>query len=373
VTLALLAERMPHLRSLEVSLDSTALLRPSDSSVILRLPFPLSLTELLVHWSDSDPSGSAPSDPVAAAEYFNALVLSLSSLAHLSKLTLRVPKWQPDWSLAPLQRLPCLRRLVLDHASYSRADVAEQMTDAQVAELRALTQLESVWINHMSLSLLSRLLAPPHQLRWQELRGLRQWTADAAALMQQLPLTNINVSRLAMPHMDFLLHMQQLTQLRLGPAANVPFQTARIFRTLASCTSLHSLTLLDDEFDTPFCFTSDDLTACLPKLPSLHTLLIHFAVGLTMLSFLAQGTLPATLTKLDLHVFRRRVPVAEMKHVLGLSALQSLFLTDVFDEPLGEGIVQQLTPSVAAAAGQQRVLAALTCFEHSWAPASTEP
>jgi hypothetical protein len=245
------------------------------------------------------------------------------------------------------------------------------MTDAQVAELRALTQLESVWINDMSLSLLSRLLVPPHQLRWQELRGLRQWTADAAALMQQLPLTNINASRLAMPHVNFLLHMPQLTQLRLGPAANVPFQTARIFRTLASCTSLRSLTLLDDEFDTPFRFTSEDLVACIPNLPSLHTLLIHFAVGLTTLSFLAQGTLPATLTKLDLHVFRRRLPVAEMKHVLVLHALQSFTLTDVFDELLGEEIVQQLTPSVAA--GHPRVLPALTCFEHSWAPASTEP
>jgi len=81
---------------------------------------------------------------------------------------------------------------------------------------------------------------------------------------------------------------------------------------------------------------SVQLAACLERLSQLQTLAVWFAEELTTLAFLTAGSLPQTLTTLELSDFRKRPPVSDLAYVLQLRALRSLSLDCVFDAPLSE-------------------------------------
>lgn len=78
-----------------------------------------------------------------------------------------------------------------------------------------------------------------------------------------------------------------------------------------------------------------------------------------------QGTLPYTLTELELRDFCIRVPVAEQQHLLRLRQLCSLTLHDVFDAPLSAAEQALLTPPT-----QSPLLPRLTKFSYHYQEAA---
>jgi len=107
--------------------------------------------------------------------------------------------------------------------------------------------------------------------------------------------------------------------------------------------------------------TSEQLAECLPQLPLLRSLTLSNQAQLESLEFLKTGPVTRTLTSLELKNFHMRLPVEELQHVNALSALETLTLENVFDEPLAES-TQQLyrRPS--------RLLPSLRWMQHSWRP-----
>jgi len=84
-------------------------------------------------------------------------------------------------------------------------------------------------------------------------------------------------------------------------------------------------------------------------------------MNLTTLSFLRQGSLPRTLTELQLSYFQPPVSLAELPHVLKLRALRVLHLHHVFDTPLGIGGELLFKPPI-----QPVYMPDLNEFKHSW-------
>jgi len=316
----LLSERMPHLREL---IASVPLQSPQPR---LQLPphpvtLELSFTAAADAWVDVSPL-LAP---------LNAAVEAVADLARLETLNLCVPAplWAAGCSLAPLTRTHQLRNLTLRQDGWD----APPMTDAQVSELRALSQLESVSVDLMDSPLLRRLLAQPHSLRWQRLSGFVTVDEDTAPLLVALPLTAL-YEPLAMSHCDFLAQMPQLTDLQLSAARTHPPDTARILQAVGNCAQLRGLALYDSEHTAGLYFTSAQLGACLSRLPVLETLELCDATALRTLDFLGQGNLPRTLTELRLSFFQRRLPLSELQHVLPLGELRLLLIIDAFNAPL---------------------------------------
>jgi hypothetical protein len=101
---------------------------------------------------------------------------------------------------------------------------------------------------------------------------------------------------------------------------------------------LHLLEIDEYPHGSALVFTSAELGACLARQLQLQSLCLYRARDLTSLSFLTEGSLPRTLTALNLQSFEQRLPVSEIKHVLQLRRLRSLDLSNVFDAPLGAAV-----------------------------------
>jgi len=140
-------------------------------------------------------------------------------------------------------------------------------------------------------------------------------------------------------------------------------EAERILHAVRDCVRLRCLTLSDNVNDGALRFTSAQLSACLPRLSLLSSLELESAAALTTLSFLTLGTLRHTLTALHLRDFLRRLPLAELQHVLYLRALRSLTLSNVFDEPLGVTGLMFFKPPA-----QPLLMPDLKDFEHIWEP-----
>jgi len=324
---SLLSERMPHLRELiaSVPLQSPQLrLQLPPHLVTLELSFTAAANE----WVDVSPL--AP---------LNAAVEAVADLARLETLNLCVPAplWAAGCSLAPLTRTHQLRNLTLRQDGWD----APPMTDTQVSELRALSQLESVTIKNMDSQLLRGILAPPHSLRWPKLSGFQDINEGTAQLLVVLPLTELRMS-LDMPHCDFLAQLPRLTD--LGVARGHHPDTERILQAVGGCVQLRSLAFKDSWDVNGLHFTGTQLGVCLARLERLEKLELWYPTAVTTLEFLGQGSLPRTLTALHLFFFSTQLPVSEVRHVLSLGALQTLQLIHVFDAPLGDAELRLFYP-----------------------------
>jgi len=336
-----LSQRMPHLRSLRVSVRLP---------IASPLAFPARLQQLYVEIS----CAAGASDERLTAG-FNETLAAIAELAHLEKFFLAMPRranFWPDCSLAALALLPSLRSL---HLVVS----AVRLSDKQVAELRALGHLDEVQISPMTKPLMCRLLATPHTLRWRYFDGFTCITEEMAPLLTSLPL-RILEGRLDTPNCDFLAQMPQLTKLLLHYYGRVTMDAERVLSALGQCVQLRVLSLQAPK--AAFLpFTSAQLGTCLARLSRLRSLRISSLGGLTTLACLTQGRLPRTLTSLILCGFDRRLPLAEWRHLLQLSALRSLSLWGVFDEQLSAEDQALLTPP-----SQSPLLPQLANFRCKW-------
>ncbi len=260
------------------------------------------------------------------SQYSNVAALqqvidAISQLRHLERLRLGFNKNNQHAlcggiSLASLARTPTLTSLELDQFLFS---------EQHLQQLRSLHQLRRL-CPRFSVLPVSDLLASPHQLQLTELDSARVMSEEDAAALTTLPSLQTSKLGCAISHADFLLHLPALTL--LGLAFTVASPTAvdipRVMDALAMRTQLTELTL---QGNSRFDFTSEQLAICLRPLSVLQRLSLHFGPSLVSLSFLATGTLAATLTGLDLVSSDRRVPLVELQKVHQLRALRSLKLT----------------------------------------------
>jgi len=335
---------LPHLQRLDVHVQL-----PLEESLV----FPVRLKTL-----DVEVGRAAGGSDERLAAGFKAAVAAISELAQLEQLTVHLPygaKFWIDCSLASLARMPSLRSL--------RLLKAFTLSDAQVAELRALGHLEEVWITSISAPLVCHLLEPPHTLRWQEFIGYDLITEQMAPLLSSLPLRELD-AELAASHVDFLAEMPQLTSLDLMLWGKSRLEPKRAMAALSHCVLLRELWLrILDAADLPF--TNAQLGACLAQMPHLEQFTLDDIGALTTLSCLTEGSLPRTLTSLNLSSGLCRVPLHEWRHLLQLGALRSLSVHNVFDSRLHADDVALLTPP-----SQSPLLPHLTTFQQSWMPAA---
>ncbi len=179
---------------------------------------------------------------------------------------------------------------------------------------------------------------------------------DAAALVTLPTLRKLTLVAVRLHHADFVQHLPALTSLTIGfiveegaNAVDIP----RVMAALQTCAQLIELKLWGfSGFD----YTSEQLASCLERMPRLQTLAVASCNALHSLSFLAAGTLAATLTTLEIGNCNKRIPIAELHKVHALRGLRTLSLSpNTFDEPLSAFIQQLYTPP-------SYVLPALTTF-----------
>jgi len=349
VTLHLVSQRLPQLRELDLTLRLTG----------APLAFPAKLVKLTLSLEREDDSAHS------FASLFNGAMTAVARLDQLEDLSLTVPdgQWTAGCSLAPLVRLLSLRALFFEFESIL------PLSDAQVGELRALGQLETIKLEPLDAPLLIRLLGPPHALRWQGLGRLPIITDTIASLLARLPLQTFDASYpgLRMPHCDWLAQMPQLTELTLRSSGLMPLDVDRILQAVSGCARLRILAFIDSMDSRGFHFTSAQLGICLPRLTKLQTFQLSFAAGLTTLAFLAEGSLPRTLTELRLRFFSQRLPVSELQHVFQLRTLRVLSLRNVFDTSLGEAGELPFKPPI-----QPLLMPHLENFEHKWTAPDAE-
>jgi len=235
--LKLLSQCLPHLRTLSITVRL-----PLPAGFALQFPARLRWLVLTLEFL-STKDGDEGAVQTAS---FNAALDAVTGLAQLELLTLHVSspmsKWVIPGSLAALARAPCLRSLNL---ALTRSGLP-RLSDERVAELRALTQLQTLSFNKVDTPLLRRLLAPPHSLQWQELGSLWLLTEDDAALLVTLPLRTLH-AKLSMPHADFLLQLPQLQSLTLCVDNRGPRDAERILQAVGGCAQLRELTLQDGD------------------------------------------------------------------------------------------------------------------------------
>ena len=244
--------------------------------------------------------------------------------------------------LSPLAALPLLRRLSIV------MEPGTELTDAQVAELRALPRLETLHVSATSTSLLRRLLARPHDLQWQQISLPQPLRQNDAALLPQLPsLTALSWTAHAQ-HLDSLDFLQRLPNLVSIHCFHCDGLVAQLTAALQHCTNVTELALdcCDD-------ITAAHLADLLPRLPRLQSLLL-FDLTVDSLSFLAQAPLTSQLSRLVLS-FCTKLPVAELRHVHSLLGLREMDIFGSFDEPMD--------PDCAALAALRPPSAALPLLE----------
>jgi len=345
--LSLLAERMPQLSSLDCRLgDAWAPLVFPPRLRVLRL-------DLRVF---------SRNDQAALIDDASAAIRAVATLPLLESLKLWLPREiLPGISFAPLAEASALRELI-----FRTDDRAALVDDTLLDALRAMPQLR-VLDCKLSPAEFDRLTHMPHQMQLQRCSVPVPFDGQCCGAVTRLPSLTELVVYLQCKHADFLSQLPNLTDLRVGHwgfGNAVPvLDCARVLRALSSLHRLTSLSLWGDELDDSggMQATSEQLAECLPQLPLLRSLTLSNQAQLESLEFLKTGPVTRTLTSLELKNFHMRLPVEELQHVNALSALETLTLENVFDEPLAES-TQQLyrRPS--------RLLPSLRWMQHSWRP-----
>lgn len=238
-SLALLAERMPHLTACSVHISEESAAAPAAAAAGAAAPGP-----------GPSPSGTrlppalrrfavASLDALTAAEAGALLDAAAAQLGQLEDLLINLSTAPTsDRCLAALPRMRNLRtlRVLWGGLGYS------EFTDGQIADLRAAPALEDVYLSSIDGAMLRRLLRPPHSLRWKQLRCLPERIDDATAeALTSLgaTLTAIDLyecSRLS--SFDFLRRLPQLTELRLDTCATNAAVMASLIGGLQSCVNL---------------------------------------------------------------------------------------------------------------------------------------
>jgi len=331
--LCLLAERMPHLCELKCALPAAG-----DPAPIPVMPSWLVSVEL---------SWTSPQHP---AEQTNGVIAALGALQHLKNLTLTFYcAIAGAIRLTPLRALHSLQRMVLD--GLRNKDRA--WTDEQLADLRAMGQLQRLTLRPCDEGVLERLLAPGHSLQLRFLPDalrVQELTAPIIAALHSLPaLVFGNFSTRTLEGVAALHGLPALTELQF--ACEVELPTGELLtEALRSCRQLQTLNLQSlsnygrKEVLVLSSAALSDSFGCMPLLLSLT---IHGA-QLDSLAFLTTGELPHTLAELKLCNITPRLPPSELIHVLSLGALRSLELWSALSVPADEATVVALTPPSAA-------------------------
>jgi len=227
-----------------------------------------------------------------AGEQISDAIWDICGLSQLTTLILELPFIDGQLSFAPLALMPRLR-----HLKIVQPAGGVELSDAQVAELRALPQLQELYVQPMSNSLLCRLLAQPHDLQWQEIALPDPLDDEAAALLPQLPsLTAIKPHfSVASSNFDFLRRLPKLTCVHLNICASnaAPGRIESLVGGLQCCSQIEDLALISKEL------TAAHLDQLLPRLPRLQSLTLASGT-FTTLAFLAQQPMTGQLTRFRL-------------------------------------------------------------------------
>jgi hypothetical protein len=326
---------MAHLRELHCHVD----LPPPGQ----QLAFPAQLRRLGIDFPDH-----------ADAVQINGAVAAISRLSLLEELGLVMDALDPHLSFAPLADLPLLRRLKI---SQSWGQV-QQLSDAQIDELRALPQLQEIDVP-MTPPLMRRLLRQPHDLQWQQI-PLPGWLADeAAALLPLLPSLTAIPELVTCDRFDWLRGLPNLTDARLwfSGSTGAESRAESPVAALHCCTKIEILALSRCRE-----LTAAQLAELLPRLPKLRELRLQ-CLDIESLAFLAQPPLTSQLSRLDLSCCTR-LPLTELRHVHALLGLEQLTVCQSFAAPLDSFSRSQLTPPCA-------LLPRLQQFEYTTVPEGT--
>ena len=265
--------------------------------------------------------------------------------------------------LAALAALPFLSRLRLSLSAFGRG--ASVTVDVRLlAACRSLTHLELTSLHggsprlrdaqleqicsslghlcHFSVGewldsdQLARLLHPPVTVRW---RDIGQVYADerTGELLLRLPLTKLDLLyRQDTAHVDFLSQLQQLTSLTLDCWKRegwfIPADA--LLASLVRCICI-------TELDLKCGFTSAQWSALFAKLTNLKKLTIRRGEVETLQCF-ATGPITQSLDELSLESLN--LPPFEVVHLYSLRGLRTLHLDDCFSPPLGDAMLDSLSP-----------------------------
>lgn len=296
-TLFILTRHMSHLRGLSCELS----LPPSQAM----LTFPSALRELSI---------TIPS--TVDAEDVNVALTSVGCHQSFESFDVRLHVVDPQISFASLTTLPRLRCLRISWC-------LDQFSNAQVDELRLMTQLDNMVLTSINADRLRLLLRQPHNLQWQQIQ-LRSVDDESAALLPQLPsLTKLD-HWFSCTNFDWLQRLPNLTDLDIGfRGPTVAGRIESLVAALPACTAITNLALRE-----ALDLTSDHLKQMLPRLLQLKKLWL-FDLRITSLAFLAQEPMKSQLMLLDLDGCKD-VPLTELRHVHSLHKLQKLFLIQSF-------------------------------------------
>jgi len=345
-SLALLAERMPHLTGCSIEITGKSAAAPGPPTI--RLPPALRRF------------GFSSAGVLTAAEATALLHAAAAQLEHLEELAVNLKMTPaPDRCLAALPQMPTLRKLRLLWSGLEY----DQITDAHIADLRAAPALEDVHLSVMSAAMLRRVLRPPHQLRWTRLQSLPERIDNDSVqslISLSATLTAINLyecSRLS--SFDFLRRLPQLTELRLDTCGTNAGVIASLLGGLQSCARLEFLALR------MMGLSSAQLAALLPHLTRLRKLTVLCGGAtppLDTLSCFSGAALARSLVRLDIGCQQPMQPpmrVDELRHLLPLRRLRTLIVRKLF----AAEALDPISPSVAPFTVPSLGLPSLTCVQ----------
>jgi len=267
----------------------------------------------------------------------NAMILAVSRLPLLRSMRL----WmllisEPALvSFAPLQCMPLLDTLEIEWRDglFDNVSPRVQLNDAQVDELHALPHLTSLDADFTQLSpdanLPRQLLRSPHSLPWTRLKTL---VANGCALLPtMLPhITALACMLLSDPaDFAFLAHLPRLVELhiKVSHLEHTP-------SVLRGCAGLTKLSLGSCQL------SSAVMSNLIPCLANLRDLSLYRLNGMDSLGFLSRGSLPRTLTRLELSFCQHPdLHTSELRHVNALKELHSLVIERCFVEPLDSLVI----------------------------------
>ena len=223
--------------------------------------------------------------------------------------------------------------LTLKGPEVAGTPLAGQPTDAQIDQLRALPHLKYVSLGGLHSRSLVKLLRLPHALRWTILHDCDIDAASAKSLRHLPGLLGFYTWRCQ--DVSFLPALSQLQTVQLQ-ITDQPWAVTggAVVKAISGCRGPIVLILTAP-------VTSTHLTALLPQLTRLHTLVLVSSSELESLQFLSDvPALQHTLRFLFLSG-QSALHSAEMRHILGLKNLTALDLMSSFSEPL-DGLTQHL-------------------------------
>ncbi len=287
-----------------------------------RLSLPATLSEVSIGF-----------DAAASATSVNAILAALSPHEPLAKLALFFSGTLPEQvSFAPLQSLPALKSLRLQNGSYDDAT----LSDAQVQQLRSLTQLHPLDCHFREQTLL-QILQPPHQLRWTELPYYSRYciTDALAALIPSLSHLRsfcLGIRLPSLSSLDFLAQLPSLTAVEVeGSDADELLLTLSV-----ALPRVVDLRLKYSALNT------EQLTALLTHFPQLCKLTLRGVDRFDSLTFLEP--VRSTLRSLSLGSYFGFDFTADGVQILRTFDLTHLAIDRQYGTAIAASLVQALTP-----------------------------